>query len=409
LALDLQMNEPRKIVIIGGGAAGLLAADLLSATCEVNLYEQGKTVGRKFLVAGKGGFNLTNAATGAELAARYLPPGFLDAALRAFDTAATRAWLLAQGIPTFVGSSGRVFPEKGIKPAQVLQNIKDKLGRQGVRFHYQHEFIGFDEQQKPIVRHGNTDLSLQADRYLFALGGASWPVTGANSRWPAAFARLGLQTLPFQSSNCGVNVCWPAAFRKDYAGTPLKNILVTAGGRGQKGEALITEYGLEGNVIYPLGPTLRAALASGVPASLRIDFKPQNSGSQLLDKIRGKNIRPKNYSHEFNLTRAQLALIKAYTTWEQYLDPALFIGHLKELQVPIASLRPVEEAISTVGGIAVGEISADFSLKRFPHLVVMGEMIDWDAPTGGFLLQGCFSTAHFAARAILQTGLVPGV
>jgi uncharacterized flavoprotein (TIGR03862 family) len=396
------MNEPRKIAIIGGGAAGLLAADLLSATCQVDLYEKGRTVGRKFLVAGNGGFNLTNAAAGPELLGQYLPAGFLDAALTAFDTAATRAWLLDLGIPTFVGSSGRVFPEKGIKPAQVLQKIKNRLRHRGVHFHYLHEFTGFNEQQQPIVRHGKTHLVLQADRYLFALGGASWPVTGANSRWPDAFARLGIQTVPFQSSNCGLNVAWPAELAAAYAGTPLKNILVTAGGRRQKGEALITDYGLEGNAIYPLVPALRSTLASGTPASIGIDFKSQNSHQQLLDKIRGKNMRTKNYPHAFNLTKAQLALIKAYTTKEQYQDPALFVGQLKDLQVPIASLRPVEEAISTVGGIAVGELNPDFSLKACPHLVVMGEMIDWDAPTGGFLLQGCFSTAHYATRAILN-------
>jgi uncharacterized flavoprotein (TIGR03862 family) len=396
------MKKPGKIAIIGGGAAGLLAADLLSASCTVDLYEKSKTVGRKFLVAGKGGFNLTNAATGPALTGQYLPPGFLDAALAAFDTAATRAWLLHLGIPTFVGTSGRVFPEKGIKPAQVLQKIKNKLRHQGVRFHYQHTFTGFNDQQQPIVRHGSTDLVLQADRYLFALGGASWPVTGANSHWPAAFARLGVQTVPFQSSNCGLNVSWPADFRTAYAGTPLKNILVTAGDQRRKGEALITDYGLEGNAIYPLVPALRPALASGTPAGIQIDLKPQNSAQQLLDKIRDKNIRPKNYSHLFNLTKAQLALIKAFTSKEEYQDPARFIVHLKGLRVPVASLRPVAEAISTTGGIAVGELNPNFSLKAFPHLVVMGEMIDWDAPTGGFLLQGCFSTAHYAARAILD-------
>lgn len=395
------MNEPRKIAIIGGGAAGLLAADLLSATCQVDVYEKGRTIGRKFLVAGKGGFNLTNAATGPELTGQYLPPGFLDAALAAFDTAATRAWLLELGIPTFVGSSGRVFPEKGIKPAQVLQKIRDRLRRRGVRFHYLHEFTGFNEQQQPIVRHGKTHLVLQAHRYLFALGGASWPVTGANSLWPAAFARLGVQTLPFQPSNCGVDVAWPPELAA-WAGTPLKNILVTAGDQCRKGEALITQYGLEGNAIYPLAPALRQALAGGGAASIGIDLKPQNSHQQLLDKVRGKNIRPKNYGHTFNLTKAQLALIKACTTKEQYRDPALFAGQLKDLRVPVASLRPVEEAISTVGGIAVGEVNPDFSLKACPHLVVMGEMIDWDAPTGGFLLQGCFATAYYAARAILK-------
>jgi uncharacterized flavoprotein (TIGR03862 family) len=394
------MNEPKKIVIIGGGAAGLLAADLLSATCEVDLYEKGKTPGRKLLVAGKGGFNLTNAATGADLAAHYLPSGFLDAALQAFDTAATRDWLLSLGVPTFVGSSGRVFPQKGIKPAQVLQRLLDRLRRQGVRLHLHHEFTGFNHAHQPIVRQGDTERVLRADHYLFALGGASWPVTGANSRWPGAFARLGIPTVPFQASNCGVNVAWPEAFRSAYAGTPLKNIRLAAAGQSQKGEALITEYGLEGNAIYPLGPALRRALAGGAPASLEIDFKPQNSPRQLLDKIGGR--RPKDYGQALHLSRAQLALLKAYTSREQYLDPALFVGQLKALQVPVASLRPVAEAISTAGGIAVEALNPDFSLKGFPHLVVMGEMIDWDAPTGGFLLQGCFSTAYYAARAILD-------
>jgi uncharacterized flavoprotein (TIGR03862 family) len=397
------MTEQKKIVIIGGGAAGLLAADFLSATCTVHLYEKGKTVGRKFLVAGKGGFNLTNAATGADLAGKYRPADWLDAALAAFDTTATRQWLAALGIPTFVGTSGRVFPEKGIKPVQVLQKIKDRLKQQGVRFHFQHEFTGFDSDHLPVVRQGQTEVSLRADYYLFALGGASWPVTGANSHWLAAFARLGIRTVPFQSSNCGVEVPWPAAFAAAYAGTPLKNIVVTASDGSQKGEAMITDYGLEGNAIYPLAPALRQALAHESAPCLRIDFKPLNTPQQLLDKIRRQNnLRPKNYAHAFNLTKAQLALIKAYTTKEQYQDPALFIRELKALRVPVAALRPLAEAISTVGGIPREEVSPDFSLKAFPQIVVVGEMLDWDAPTGGFLLQGCFSTAHYAAWAILE-------
>ena len=396
------MTEQKKIVIIGGGAAGLLAADLLSATCAVHLYEKGKTLGRKFLVAGKGGFNLTHAATGSELAARYRPAGWLDAALAAFDTAATRQWLAALGIPTFVGTSGRVFPEKGIKPVQVLQKIKDRLKQQGVRFHFQHEFTGFDPDHRPLVRQGQRELSLQADHYLFALGGASWPVTGANSQWLAAFGRLGIRTVPFQASNCGVEVPWPADFAAAYAGTPLKNLLVTAGDACQKGEALITDYGLEGNAIYPLAPALRQALDSASAPCLEIDFKPQNSPRQLLDKVRHGNLRPKNYAHAFNLSKAQLALIKVFTTKEQYQDPALFIRELKALRVPVAALRPLAEAISTVGGIPREEVNPDFTLKAYPHIAVVGEMLDWDAPTGGFLLQGCFSTAHYAAWAILN-------
>lgn len=397
------MHKPGKIVIIGGGPAGLLAADLLSTTCTVHLYEKGKTVGRKFLVAGKGGFNLTNAATGTELAGKYRPAGFLDAALAGFDTAATRQWLLELGIPTFVGTSGRVFPEKGIKPAQVLQKIKDKLKHQGVHFHYQHEFLRFDEHQRPVVCHGQTEMTLEADRYIFALGGASWPVTGANSQWLTAFEQLGVPTRTFQSSNCGVEVSWPEGFAEAYAGTPLKNMALQVADQYQKGEALITRYGLEGNAIYPLAPALRQVLASQATPALHLDFKPGNSVAQLREKLSRRKLLPKNYGHELNLTKAQLALIKAFTTKEQYLDPALFVQQLKHLRLPIQALRPVEEAISTVGGIPTQALNEDFSLKAFPHIIVVGEMLDWDAPTGGFLLQGCFSTAHHAALALLQS------
>ncbi|MGV3641297.1 MAG: TIGR03862 family flavoprotein [Adhaeribacter sp.] len=393
-----------KIAIIGGGAAGLLAADLLSTRFEVDLYEKERSLGRKLLVAGKGGFNLSNAATGADLTRRYQPAGLLDAALTAFDTGATRDWLLGLGIPTFVGSSGRVFPEAGIKPARVLQHIKDRLLRQGVRIHCGHAFTGFTDQALPRLRHGGHEWVLQADRYLFALGGASWPVTGANTLWPAAFAQLGIQTLPFQSSNCGLNIHWPAELREAFAGSPLKNLQVRAGHLLGKGEALITDYGLEGNVIYPLVPAIRQALAGSGEARLHLDFKPQNSLEQLLEKVRGKNLRPKNYGHAFNLNKAQLALLKAYISKADYLAPETFAARMKDLVLPLDSLRPVPEAISTVGGIATGELNPDFSLKAYPHLFVVGEMIDWDAPTGGFLLQGCFATAAWAARALLAAG-----
>ncbi|MGV3503282.1 MAG: TIGR03862 family flavoprotein [Adhaeribacter sp.] len=400
----MHKKKPEKIAIIGGGAAGLLAADLLSSRFGVDLYEKERTVGRKLLVAGKGGFNLSNAATGAALTSRYEPAGLLDAALEAFDTQATRDWLQNLGIPTFVGSSGRVFPEAGIKPAQVLQRIKERLLRQGVRIHCQHEFTGFTNQARPRVRHGGREWELPADRYLFALGGASWPVTGANTRWPAAFAKLGIQTLPFQSSNCGVNIRWPEELRAAFAGSPLKNLQARAGHLSLKGEALITDYGLEGNVIYPLVPAIRQTLAGGGEALLHLDFKPQNSLEQLIGKTKAKNLRPKHYEQVFHLSKAQLALLKGFTTKPEYLNPEAFAVRMKDLVLPVLSLRPVPEAISTVGGIASQELHPDFSLKAFPHLVVMGEMIDWDAPTGGFLLQGCFATAAAAARALLAAG-----
>lgn len=391
----------KKIIIIGGGASGLVAADFLAQKYEVHIFEKGKTVGRKFLVAGNGGFNLTNQATGAKLLAHYSASPILHVALQQFGTEDARKYFADLGIATFIGSSGRVFPERGIKPVQVLQALKNRLIKNGVSFHFKHEFIGFDDNMKLLIRNEEETLTPLADKYLFALGGASWSVTGSDGTWLDFFSKRGIKTVPFQASNCGVNVNWSAAFKEKYAGSPLKNIAVTCGGKTVKGEALITEYGLEGNAIYPIIPEVRAVLNQGENPVLHFDFKTQNTENQLLKKIEGRLLIPKNYAFSFKLSKSQIALIKEYSTKEEYLDCEKFIGKVKKTTVKVESLRPIEEAISTVGGIDISELNDDFSLCQFPHLFVFGEMLDWDAPTGGFLLQGCFSSAVHSAKSLL--------
>jgi uncharacterized flavoprotein (TIGR03862 family) len=388
----------KKIVIIGGGAAGLVAAEQLSATCQVHIYEKGKTIGRKFLVAGNGGFNLTNAAVGKDLYAKYTAHPILQAALQRFDSRSMRVWLEEIGVPTFVGSSGRVFPEKGIKPIQVLQKIKDKLVANGVQIHCNHEFIGFDATQQPIIRQQEKIIALEADAYIFALGGASWSVTGSNLKWLNYFEQINIPSKAFEASNCGLEVNWKADFKEKHAGIPLKNIQVSIGSKVIKGEALISNYGLEGNAIYPIVPAVRAALKTQTTAHIALDFKPNNSHQSLLNKIKGKRLKTKNYVYEFNLDKTQFALLKAFTTKEEYLAPERFVEAIKHLKIPIQALRPIEEAISTIGGISLEALNPNFSLKQQSNLFVIGEMLDWDAPTGGFLLQGCFSTASLCAH-----------
>jgi uncharacterized flavoprotein (TIGR03862 family) len=383
----------KKIILIGGGSANLFAADLLSQAAEVHIYEKGKTLGRKFLVAGNGGFNLTNSATDDELLSHYTPTLFFQDILNKFDSQATRKWLAELDIPTFVGSSGRVFPKEGIKPIQVLQAIKKRLIERGVQFHFHHEFVGFNDAFQPVVKFDNQEITLQADHYIFALGGASWSVTGSNGNWLSAFEKIGVQTVPFQSSNCGANVDWTTDFIEKQEGTPLKNIQVSVGNFTKKGEAVISKYGLEGNVIYPTIPTIRQFLKEGKTPILYFDLKPNNSIEQLLKKVKNRKVQPKNYGYNFNLNKAELALAKAFSNKETYLDATLFVRFLKQIPVPIQSLRPLKEAISTVGGIDLQEVTANLTLKKHPHLSVIGEMLDWDAPTGGFLLQGCFATA----------------
>jgi len=399
-SLNLPMQQ-KQIIIIGGGPAGLMAADVLSATHDVCLYDKEKNVGQKFLLAGKGGFNITNSAQGEELISKYSPDGFMNKALSDFDTSALRQWLAAMNIPTFVGSSGRVFPEKGIMPIDVLNKIRTKLVNQGVQIHNEHEFVGFDNNRHVTLKHHEKEIIAEADYILFALGGASWPVTGSNGAWQPIFESMGIATSPFQSSNCGVNISWPEGFRQSHAGKPVKNIRLFTGDFEVRGEAVITDYGLEGNAVYPMVPSIRNMLNSKAPAYLHIDFKPLNPEAHLLMKIKGKTVTTKDYGRLFNLSPVQLALIKAFTDKDSFLSVPRFIASIKNLAIPVDSLRPLEEAISTIGGIRTEEVNDDFSLKKYPWIYVMGEMLDWDAPTGGFLIQGCFSMGHYAAHAIM--------
>ncbi|MBK9761001.1 MAG: TIGR03862 family flavoprotein [Flavobacteriales bacterium] len=392
--------ERKRIAIIGGGPAGMIAADILAPFHDVHVYEHGRSIGRKFLVAGQGGFNLTNSAEGVELKAMYSPTGFLDEALDAFGPIELRAWFQEMGIGTFVGSSGRVFPTKGIKPIEVLQAIRDRLITRGVQFHLEHVFDGFDEKVRPIIENENGRSALEVDFVLFALGGACWPITGSTGIWPPLFAPIGIETVPFRSSNCGINVDWPAHFIAAHAGKPLKNIRVTAGDKSVMGEATITEHGLEGNVIYPVVPALRAAMEKGEQAYINIDLKPNNSPEQLLNKLSGST--PKDYPKALHLDRAQLAMVKAMTPKERFFSPADLVQDTKMLRVPVKGLRPLPEAISTVGGIRTEDLTSEFAFKRHPHMFAIGEMVDWDAPTGGFLLQGSFAMGHRAARSILR-------
>lgn len=384
----------KKIIIIGGGAASLMAAERLCDDFEIAIYEKGKTIGRKFLVAGKGGFNLTNKAEAEELTQHYLPHDFLKEALLKNGSSKMRSWLSDLGIPTFIGTSDRVFPEKGIKPIQVLKKIKDRLVKKGVIFFFHHEFIRFDEKCNVIVINEEEELTLEADYFIFSLGGASWSVTGSDGKWIKAFEKIGVKTVPFQASNCGLNIEWPEHFKTHHAGKPLKNIKIKIDGFEVKGEATITAYGLEGNAIYPLIWKVREAISRNETPTINIDFKPLNSKEKLLEKIKNKTPKTKAFAQALNLNATQIALIKSFSNKNDFLKPSVFISSVKHLQIPIQSLRPIEEAISTVGGIDLEEVNADFSLKKYPSIFVIGEMLDWDAPTGGFLLQGCFSMAH---------------
>jgi uncharacterized flavoprotein (TIGR03862 family) len=392
----------KKIIIIGGGPAGLMAAEVLSVFHDVHIYDKEKNAGQKLLIAGKGGFNITNSAIGEELYHKYTPEYFLKEALRDFDPSALRQWLFQLGIPTFVGTSGRIFPEKGIKAIDVLKKLIDKLKRQKVQFHFKHEFVRFDKDQNVVVKHNEQEIILSADYIIFALGGASWPATGSAGTWRTLFEDSRINTVPFEASNCGINIGWPENIKLNHAGKPLKNIAVSINLSNEKGEAIITEFGLEGNAIYPIVPEIRKTLSENKPVYILLDFKPFNTTDQLLKKIKNKELKTKDYATIFNLNSAQLAIIKAFTSKESFLSPLLFAKELKHISIQVNSLRPIDEAISTVGGIDLDEMNPDFSFRKYPNLFAIGEMLNWDAPTGGFLLQGSFSMGYWVGKSILE-------
>ncbi|WP_139958727.1 BaiN/RdsA family NAD(P)/FAD-dependent oxidoreductase [Flavicella sediminum] len=390
----------KKILIIGGGPAGMMAAIELSKTHEVHVFEKGKTLGRKFLVAGKGGFNLSNSATEKSLFEKYSPQNFLEPILKKFDSTATVKWLKYLGIPTYVGSSGRIFPEKGIKPIEVLNALKNKMLAQKVQLHFEHEFIDFNKEQIHFI-HQQKKMSIPFETCIFALGGASWSVTGSKGDWLTSFEKNAIQTIPFEASNCGI-ICTSLQkeFLEQFEGFPLKNITITCNNKLVKGEALISTYGLEGNAIYPISAEVRKNLHKNSSTSVFIDLKPFNSAEELQQKITATT-KPKNYKYLFNLNKVQLALIKNFSSKEHYMNPTSFVELLKKLEIPISGLRPMEEAISTVGGIALEELNLDLSLKKIPNIYIAGEMFDWDTQTGGYLLQACFATGYHVAQNIL--------
>ncbi len=387
----------KKIAIIGGGPSALLAAYYLSDNFEVHLFEKEKNLGRKFLVAGKGGFNLSNAIPTDELIQKYQPSGFLENAISSFDSKKLRLWLAQLQIPTYVGTSNRIFPEEGIKPVEVLRKIEYTLLNKGVAVHLEHQLIDFTEDL--TLSFQNTDKKVETDFLILAMGGASWKKTGSDGNWLEIMKNKGFETKNFAASNCGLEINWSEHILSHHEGKPLKNIAIQCNDKIVKGEALISKYGLEGNAIYPIASEVRELINLNQKVEISINFKPFNTTEELLAKLNNST----NYGNILNIDTAEMAIIKAYSTKDEFLNPELFIKKIKALKITIEKLRPLDEAISTVGGLCISNFNEDFSLKQNPRIYAMGEMIDWDAPTGGFLLQGCFSTAFWVAKNLTKT------
>ena len=388
----------KSISIIGGGPAALLLAAFLDPQkFNVTIYEKNKTLGRKFLVAGKGGFNLTHSEPIAQLVERYTPSHFLQEALFDFDNLDFQKWIDTMGIPTYIGSSKRIYPESGIKPIEVLNAILDVLNKRGVSIQYQHIWTGWNNNHNLVF---NDAIEVQSDYTVFALGGGSWKVTGSDGIWLDLFKTQGIEVVPFKASNCAYGVKWNPDFINIYEGNPLKNIAVSCGNKSQKGEVVITRFGLEGNAIYAISPQIREELNNQQKATIFLDLKPTLSYDDLHQKIKKSTLKKtsEKLQKELKMSPAQIGLLKTYLSKETYLNSELLAQNIKKLSIELTGSALLDEAISTTGGIKLDELDSNFELKMMKNNFCIGEMIDLDAPTGGYLLQSCFSMGVYLAR-----------
>ena len=387
----------KTISIIGGGPSSLLLAAFLDAEkFDITIYEKNKTVGRKFLVAGKGGFNLTHSEPISELIEKYTPNSVLKDSLLYFTNDDFRNWLHRIEIPTYIGSSKRVYPKEGIKPITVLKTITNHLKQKGIIFKYEHTFSDWDSKNNLIIN----NKIISSDYTVFSLGGGSWKITGSDGTWLEKFQQKGINTIPFEASNCTFKIDWDSEFILKNEGNPLKNITVTCSGKTQKGEAVITNFGLEGNAVYGLSPQIRAQLKSKNKAFVTIDFKPTITLETVISKIVSSKFKNTTQilKKELRLSSSQISLLKTYLPKEAYLNPNLLSKNIKNFPLEIIDLSILDEAISTVGGVDLNAVDAHFQLHEMPNQFCIGEMLNWDAPTGGYLLQACASNGVFLAK-----------
>lgn len=388
------------VSIIGGGPSALMAAAFLDSNkFDVTIYEKNKSTGRKLLVAGDGGFNLTHSEAVELMIEKYTPTEFLEKALLSFSNEDLRAWLDEIGIPTFVGSSHRVYPEEGIKPIEVLNAILKKVEENKVEILFEHTWTGWNDDQELIF---NDSINVKSDITIFALGGGSWKVTGSDGLWLDIFKEKEIGTLPFSPANCAYGVDWQKGFIGRNAGKPLKNIAISCFGKSQKGEVVITEFGLEGNAIYALSPQIQEILNKKGEATVLIDLKPTLEHDVLLGKmIKARTKKTTEILRQYvKLSPSKLELVKLNLNREEYMNLDTLAKKLKALPITLTSAATLDEAISTTGGIALSEVDASFQLNKIPNTYCIGEMLDWNAPTGGYLLQACFSMGVAVAKGL---------
>ncbi len=400
-------ETPIDVAVIGGGPAGLMAAETLAAAGHaVDLFDAMPSVGRKFLLAGRGGLNLTHSEPAEPFLQRYgEATAALRPALQAFGADALRAWAGGLGIDTFVGSSGRVFPTD-MKAAPLLRAWLHRLRAAGVRFHARHRWQGWPAGASDGRLHFSTPagpLVVHPRATVLALGGASWARLGSDGTWWPGLQAAGVPLAPLRPSNCGFDVAppWSDFLRQRFAGQPVKPVVMSFEGRRQQGEFVLTDTGIEGSLVYAFSAALREAIARGGRAVPTLDLLPDHDAARVLAELRrprGTRSLATHLKSRLGLSGLKLALLHELLGAEGLADPARAAAAIKALPLVLTAPRPLDEAISTAGGVGFDGLDEHLMLRSHPGVFCAGEMLDWEAPTGGYLLTACFATGRRAGE-----------
>jgi uncharacterized flavoprotein (TIGR03862 family) len=396
-----------RVAIIGGGPAGLMAAEVLSqAGVAVDLYDGMPSVGRKFLLAGVGGMNITHSEGDSAFVSRYgAQSDWVAGWLQDFDAEAVRSWIHGLGIETFVGTSGRVFPTD-MKAAPLLRAWLKRLRDAGVVIHTRHRWQGWSADGALQLSYPQGELALRPRAVVLALGGGSWPRLGSDGAWLPLLQAQGVAAAPLQAANCGFDVAgWTPLLVDKFAGAPLKNVAIGLAGDSKRlGECVITATGIEGSLIYALSAGIREAINLGGAATVHIDLLPSmavDKVTHLLARPRGANSMAKHLHRQLNIDGVKAALLRELTSKDSFADPRALAQAIKALPLTLVRARPMAEAISTAGGVMLAGLDERLMLNALPGVFCAGEMLDWEAPTGGYLLTACFASGRRAACGVL--------
>lgn len=414
------MSKTKRVAIIGGGPAGLMAAEVLSSSLGANerfhidIYDAMPSLGRKFLMAGKGGMNITHAEPFDRFVSRYgTAQDKTSAWLSVFSPEDVRLWMQSLGVGSFVGTSGRVFPNE-MKAAPLLRAWLHRLRSQQVHIHVKHRWIGWDN----ITKNSQTlrfqtpegEVSVQADALILALGGGSWAKLGSNGAWVSMLAEKQIKLSPLVPSNCGFNLSWSSYFSERYAGEALKNIGLSFqdsdGGHHRRiGECMITQHGIEGSLIYAFSGLLRQEITHHGSVRIILDLLPNKSKEEVLAAVkypRGSRTLASHLQSRLGLKSAKASMLREVLSADEIKNGDMLAHTIKALPLTLLSARPIDEAISTGGGVNLDELDAHLMLKRLPGVFCAGEMLDWEAPTGGYLLTACLASGRIAGQGVVD-------